>query len=190
METKDIINSILRLSYLSGALEMTYTESEGEITEYTEALEEQKRLIEGLIDSENGIDQLGRWLKAKEEQDSILKDEAAKISRLRAANSKTIDFIKDIITSYMMSTGKEKITGELYSFAQYTSSKCSSNNDAIKEDFANVVEQVVRAAGVPDFVKVEVSGNNTVAKNMEQFPSDYFALSSKQTVKFNKPRKA
>lgn len=79
------------------ALEETYMENEGEITEETEHMEQEISGLQELLTTE-GIDLLGGWLKAKEDKKKSLKAEKDYITRQMAAIDETIDFIKDKVT--------------------------------------------------------------------------------------------
>ena len=105
MHYKDIQTALATLARLSYELEDKYIENEGEITEETEALEEQKAAISDLLSGE-GIDTLGRWLKSKEDELKTYKAEKDAAARRMKSIDNTIDFVKSKITEVMNANGQ------------------------------------------------------------------------------------
>lgn len=189
MITTEALKGIHRLRKIEWELQNLYEENGGEITAETQALEEEKAIIFDVLDNDGGVDALGRWLKSVEDEEKALKDEAAAIAAKRKRNAQKQDFIKGVISEYLKFRGEDKVRGSVYSFSSYTSSTCKANDDAIRDVYQHYSEDILKKAGVPEFVKVSVSGNVTAAKAMEEFPDEFFDITSKDTVKFSKPRR-
>ena len=163
MDYKEMNQILATLDQATIALEETYMENEGEVTEETEQLEAQIASLKELLSGE-GIDLLGGWLKAKEDKKKSLKAEKDYITRQMAAIDETIEFIKDKITEVMKATGQEKIKGDRgYSFTVTHSVKTDVNKDALKAFYADRVEEAIRAAHIPEYISVSLTASSTKA---------------------------
>jgi hypothetical protein len=91
MKYNEIQDALETLARVSSELENRYIETEGEITPETEELEDQLAAIRQLLDG--GIDDLGRWLKAKEDEKATYKAEKAAADRRIKSVDNTIAFI-------------------------------------------------------------------------------------------------
>ena len=172
------------------ALEETYMENEGEITEETEQMEQEISGLQELLTKE-GIDLLGGWLKAKEDKKKSLNAEKDYITRQMAAIDETIDFIKDKVTEVMKATGQEKIKGDRgYSFTATHSVKTDVDKDVLKALYADKVEEAIRAAHIPAYVGVSLTASSTKANELGIMEGDeeIFSTTEKDTVTFRKPR--
>lgn len=67
MNTQEINEAIAKLNGLTWDLENAYIENGGEVTEETEKMEAVLAEVKGLLTTE-GVDSLGRWLKAKQDE--------------------------------------------------------------------------------------------------------------------------
>lgn len=185
------MNQVLaNLDQATIALEETYMENEGEITEETEQLEHEISGLQELLTTE-GIDLLGGWLKAKEDKKKSLKAEKDYITRQMSAIDETIDFIKDKVTEVMKATGQEKIKGDRgYSFATTISTKTEVDKDVLKALYAHKVEEAIRAAHVPAYVGVSLTASVTKANELGILEGDeeIFSTTEKDTVTFRKPK--
>ena len=172
------------------ALEETYMENEGEITEETEQMEQEISGLQELLTTE-GIDLLGGWLKAKEDKKKSLKAEKDYITRQISAIDETIDFIKDKVTEVMKATGQEKIKGDRgYSFTATHSVKTDVDKDVLKALYADKVEEAIRAAHIPAYVGVSLTASSTKANELGVLEGDeeIFSTTEKDTVTFRKPK--
>ena len=172
------------------ALEETYMENEGEITEETEQMEQEISGLQELLTTE-GIDLLGGWLKAKEDKKKSLKAEKDYITRQMAAIDETIDFIKDKVTEVMKATGQDKIKGDRgYSFTAAHSVKTDVDKDVLKALYADKVEEAIRAAHIPAYVGVSLTASSTKANELGVLEGDeeIFSTTEKDTVTFRKPK--
>ena len=111
MDYRELNQVLERLDQATRTLEDTYMETEGEVTETTEQLEQEISDLKELI-SKEGVDLLGGWLKSKEDKKKSLKAEKDYIARQMAAIDETIEFIKGKINQVMVSTGQEKVKGD------------------------------------------------------------------------------
>ena len=190
MDYKEMNQVLVTLDQATIALEETYMENEGEITEETEQMEQEISGLQELLNTE-GIDLLGGWLKAKEDKKKSLKAEKDYITRQMAAIDETIDFIKDKVTEVMKATGQEKIKGDRgYSFTATHSVKTDVDKDILKALYADKVEEAIRAAHIPAYISVSLTASSTKANELGVLEGDeeIFSTTEKDTVTFRKPK--
>lgn len=190
MDYKEMNQVLATLDQTTIALEETYMENEGEITEETEQMEQEISGLQELLTTE-GIDLLGGWLKAKEDKKKSLKAEKDYITRQMAAIDETIDFIKDKVTEVMKATGQEKIKGDRgYSFTATHSVKTDVDKDILKALYADKVEEAIRAAHIPAYIGVSLTASSTKANELGVLEGDeeIFSTTEKDTVTFRKPK--
>ena len=190
MNYKEMNQVLVTLDQATIALEETYMENEGEITEETEQMEQEISGLQELLTTE-GIDLLGGWLKAKEDKKKSLKAEKDYITRQMAAIDETIDFIKDKVTEVMKATGQEKIKGDRgYSFTTTHSVKTDVDKDVLKALYADKVEGAIRAAHIPAYIGVSLTASSTKANELGVLEGDeeIFSTTEKDTVTFRKPK--
>lgn len=190
MDYKEMNQVLATLDQATIALEETYMENEGEITEETEHMEQEISGLQELLTTE-GIDLLGGWLKAKEDKKKSLKAEKDYITRQMAAIDETIDFIKDKVTEVMKATGQDKIKGDRgYSFTATHSVKTDVDKDVLKALYADKVEEAIRAAHIPAYVSVSLTASSTKANELGVLEGDeeIFSTTEKDTVTFRKPK--
>ena len=190
MDYKEMNQVLATLDQATIALEETYMENEGEITEETEQMEQEISGLQELLTTE-GIDLLGGWLKAKEDKKKSLKAEKDYITRQMAAIDETIDFIKDKVTEVMKATGQEKIKGDRgYSFTTTHSVKTDVDKDILKALYADKVEEAIRAAHIPAYISVSLTASSTKANELGVLEGDeeIFSTTEKDTVTFRKPK--
>ena len=190
MDYKELNQALATLDQATIALEETYMENEGEITEETEQMEQEISGLQQLLTTE-GIDLLGGWLKAKEDKKKSLKAEKDYITRQISAIDETIDFIKDKVTEVMKATGQDKIKGDRgYSFTATHSVKTDVDKDVLKALYADKVEEAIRAAHIPAYVGVSLTASSTKANELGVLEGDeeIFSTTEKDTVTFRKPK--
>ena len=190
MDYKEMNQVLATLDQATIALEETYMENEGEITEETEQMEQEISGLQELLTTE-GIDLLGGWLKAKEDKKKSLKAEKDYITRQMAAIDETMDFIKDKVTEVMKATGQEKIKGDRgYSFTATHSVKTDVDKDVLKALYADKVEEAIRAAHIPAYIGVSLTASSTKANELGVLEGDeeIFSTTEKDTVTFRKPK--
>ena len=190
MDYKEMNQVLATLDQATIALEETYMENEGEITEETEHMEQEISGLQELLTTE-GIDLLGGWLKAKEDKKKSLKAEKDYITRQISAIDETIDFIKDKVTEVMKATGQDKIKGDRgYSFTATHSVKTDVDKDVLKALYADKVEEAIRAAHIPAYISVSLTASSTKANELGVLEGDeeIFSTTEKDTVTFRKPK--
>lgn len=190
MDYKELHQVLADLDQAMLTLEDLYIEGEGEVTEETEQLEAKVSGLKELLTGE-GIDLLGGWLKAKEDKKKSLKAEKDYISRQMVAVDGTIEFIKDKITEVMRATGQDKLKGDRgYSFTATHSVKTEVDKDVLKRCYGEIVEDAIRAAGVPAYIGVSLTASSTKAKEdgVQDGDEDIFVTTEKDTVTFRKPK--
>ena len=190
MDYKELNQALATLDQATIALEETYMENEGEITEETEQMEQEISGLQEILTTE-GIDLLGGWLKAKEDKKKSLKAEKDYITRQISAIDETIDFIKDKVTEVMKATGQDKIKGDRgYSFTATHSVKTDVDKDVLKALYADKVEEAIRAAHIPAYISVSLTASSTKANELGVLEGDeeIFSTTEKDTVTFRKPK--
>lgn len=190
MDYKEIQDLLSALDYASYKLENLYVENEGEVTEETELLEGQVSAMKALLNGE-GVDYLGRWLKAKEDKKKAIKAEKDYLTRQMEAIDKTISFIKAKINEVMTATGCEKVKGELgYSFATAISKTTQVDKDLLAAAYAEKVETAIREAHIPPYIGVTLTASSTKYEQfrIEGLDEDLFVTTETPTVRFTKPR--
>ena len=191
MKFKDIQDALGTLARLSAELEEQYIENEGEVTPEAEALEEQKAAVADLLKGE-GIDSLGRWLKAKEDEIKMWKAEKDAAARKVKSVQNTIDFIKAIIGDVMDVTGEEKVKGNYYSFSRYVSEKNTVNMDELNERWLGIAEKGAREMGLPGYIDVELKTSVTKIQDWAHTHDGhgvaFLETATADAVRFTKPR--
>ena len=182
-DVQDALETLARVSY---DLEDKYIENDGEVTDETEAMEAQKRAIQDLLGSD-GIDTLGRWLKAKEDELKTFKAEKDAAARRMKSVENTIDFVKAKITEVMQATGQDRAKGMFYSFTATVSNTTKVDSDLLNERYQAIAERAIRAAGVPDYVTMKLDAKVSLVPEGQETP-DVFITTSRDTVRFTKPR--
>ena len=190
MNYKELDQVLANLAQAISTLEDLYIEGEGEVTEETEQMED---LISGLKEllTQDGIDLLGGWLKAKEDKKKSLKAEKDYITRQMAAIDETIEFIKTKINQILVATGQEKVKGDRgYSFAATTSVKTEVDKEVLKTIYADRIEEAIRAAHIPAYVGVTLTASSSKADALGLVEGDeeIFHTTYTPSVRFTKPR--
>lgn len=187
MTYKDIQDALATLNRLSVELEDQYIENEGEVAEATEEMEARKAAVQDLLQNE-GIDALGRWLKTKEDEVKMWKAEKAAADRKVKSAQNTVDFVKAKIAEVMAMTGMDKAKGAYYSFSKYVSEKAAVNQDELDRLYLDIATSAARAAGLPDFVDVQLKTTTTVLKEADA--TELLDITTGDAVRFTKPRGA
>ena len=185
---KDVKAAQDELDILSAQYEEQMFEDGGEVTEVSENLERQKEVVSDLLAGE-GIDTMGRVIKAKEDFIKTLKAEQDSIKRKIKAAESSIEFYKTVITDILHQTGRDKAKGLLYGFTATTSNTTKVDMELLNGRYLEVAEQAIRAAGVPDYVTVKLDAKVSLVPEGEELP-DLFEEVHKDTVRFTKPRAA
>lgn len=191
MNNTDIRTALDSLREMEYYLEEEYMNNGGEVTDYTEKQEAAIAALKELLTTE-GVDSLGRWLKAKEDQVKSLKAEKESVTRqINKANS-TIEYIKSQINNLMVQTGMEKVKGTFYSFTPTTSVKNELDKDLLKSLYEDKVKSAMAAAMIPEYIGVSLTASSTKAKEIGLAEGDECLFSETQTpsVRFTKPKAA
>lgn len=189
MNNKEIRDALSRLHEMEYYLEEEYENNGGEVTDHTEEQESAIAALRELLTTE-GVDSLGRWLKAKEDQVKSLKAEKDSVTRQINKANETIDFIKTQINALMVQTGMEKVKGTFYSFSPTISVKTSVEKEILNEMFLQRVEEKLRGGKKP-IIPVDVT--ITLGASVKALPEGaelpaYFSKVESPSVRFTKPR--
>lgn len=187
MNTQEINAALAALNATSWDLETAYIENGGEVTEETENLEARLAAVKELLTTD-GVDSLGRWLKAKQDEILAAKAEKAAADARIKALQRTEEYIKGEISRILIATGTEKVKGTFYSFAQATSTKTSVLTEALDDAYLEAVTAAARAAGLPECVDVALKTTTTRLKEAGEDMAAFVDVESSPSVKFTKPR--
>ena len=185
MNYADIKAAQDELTVLSAQFEETMVENGGEVTEETDTLAQQALAIEDLLAGE-GIDTLGRIIKAKEDQIKTYKAEKDAIARRIKSVENSIEFFKTVITDILHQTGRDKAKGMLYGFTATTSNTTKVDMELLNGRYMDLAEQAIRSAGIPDYVTIKLDAKVSLVPEGEELP-DLFEEVHKDTVRFTKP---
>ena len=190
MNNKEINSMIESLNASMWAFENYMVENDGVCDEASDQMEEQIGILKDLLTTE-GIDSLGRWLKAKEDEIKSLKAEKDYITRKINAATGTIDYIKTLMNKILTAAQMEEIKGANgYKFQVTTSTKTEVNKDVLKTIYADRIEEAIRAAHIPAYVGVTLTASSTKAAEFGIVEGDeeIFHTTEKPSVRFTKPR--
>lgn len=190
MNNKEINSLIESLNASMWAFENYMVENEGVCDEASDQIEEQIGILKELLTTE-GIDSLGRWLKAKEDEIKSLKAEKDYITRKINAATGTIDYIKSQMNKLLKASGMEEIKGANgYKFQVTTSTKTEVDKDVLKTIYADRIEEAIRAAHIPAYVSVTLTASSSKAAEFGIVEGDeeIFHTTEKPSVRFTKPR--
>ena len=190
MNNKEINSMIESLNASMWAFENYMVENDGVCDEASDQIEEQIGILKDLLTTE-GIDSLGRWLKAKEDEIKSLKAEKDYITRKINAATNTIDYIKSQMNKLLKASGMEEIKGANgYKFQVTTSTKTEVDKDVLKTIYADRIEEAIRAAHIPAYVGVTLTASSTKAAEFGIVEGDeeIFHTTEKPSVRFTKPR--
>ena len=190
MNNKEINSLIESLNASMWAFENYMVENDGVCDEASDKMEEQIGILKDLLTTE-GIDSLGRWLKAKEDEIKSLKAEKDYITRKINAATGTIDYIKTQMNKILTAAQMEEIKGANgYKFQVTTSTKTEVDKDVLKTIYADRIEEAIRAAHIPAYVGVTLTASSAKAAEFGIVEGDeeIFHTTEKPSVRFTKPR--
>jgi len=187
MNYQEIQEALAAVARLSEELETQYIENDGEVTQEAEAIEAELSALKALLQGE-GIDELGRWLKAKEDQLATFKAEKAAADRRVKSVQNSIDFVKAKIREVMDMTGTEKAKGSYYGFTATVSERSSVDTEELDRLYLDVATSAAHDAGLPAYVDVVLKTTTTALK--EWGATDLLETTRTDTVRFTKPRRS
>lgn len=190
MNNKEINSLIESLNASMWAFENYMVENDGVCDEASDQMEEQIGILKGLLTTE-GIDSLGRWLKAKEDEIKSLKAEKDYITRKINAATGTIDYIKTQMNKILTAAQMEEIKGANgYKFQVTTSTKTEVDKEILKALFLDKVEKKLRGGKnpvIPADVTFSLGASVSLVPEGAVLPS-YYKRTSSPSCKFSKPR--
>ena len=190
MNNKEINSLIESLNASMWAFENYMVENDGVCDEASDQMEEQIGILKELLTTE-GIDSLGRWLKAKEDEIKSLKAEKDYITRKINAATGTIDYIKTQMNKILTAAQMEEIKGANgYKFQVTTSIKTEVDKEILKELFLDKVEKKLRGGKnpvIPADVTFSLGASVSLVPEGAVLPS-YYRRTSSPSCKFTKPR--
>lgn len=190
MNNKEINSLIESLNASMWAFENYMVENDGVCDEASDQMEEQIGILKELLTTE-GIDSLGRWLKAKEDEIKSLKAEKDYITRKINAATGTIDYIKTQMNKILTAAQMQEIKGANgYKFQVTTSIKTEVNKEILKELFLDKVEKKLRGGKnpvIPADVTFTLGASVSLVPEGQELPA-YYARTETPSCKFSKPR--
>lgn len=190
MNNKEINSLIESLNASMWAFENYMVENEGVCDEASDQMEEQIGILKELLTTE-GIDSLGRWLKAKEDEIKSLKAEKDYITRKINAATGTIDYIKTQMNKILTAAQMQEIKGANgYKFQVTTSTKTEVDKEMLKALFLDKVEKKLRGGKnpvIPADVTFSLGASVSLVPEGAVLPS-YYIRTSSPSCKFTKPR--
>ena len=190
MNNKEINSLIESLNASMWAFENYMVENDGVCDEASDQMEEQIGILKELLTTE-GIDSLGRWLKAKEDEIKSLKAEKDYITRKINAATGTIDYIKTQMNKILTAAQMEEIKGANgYKFQVTTSTKTEVDKEMLKALFLDKVEKKLRGGKnpvIPADVTFSLGASVSLVPEGAVLPS-YYKRTSSPSCKFTKPR--
>ena len=190
MNNKEINSLIESLNASMWAFENYMVENDGVCDEASDQMEEQIGILKELLTTE-GIDSLGRWLKAKEDEIKSLKAEKDYITRKINAATGTIDYIKTQMNKILTAAQMEEIKGANgYKFQVTTSTKTEVDKEILKALFLDKVEKKLRGGKnpvIPADVTFSLGASVSLVPEGAVLPS-YYKRTSSPSCKFSKPR--
>lgn len=185
MTQQEIFEAIAELNAATRKLEDLYVELGGEETEETAALEAAKEAIRQVLLGE-GVDDLGRWYKSKQDERDTAKAELETTRRRIKSLDNTLDYISGLIGIILDAAGETKVKGSWYGFARTTSTKSSVLQDEIDGHFLPWVEEAARKAGLPEGIDVVLKTTTTALK--DHGLDEFYVTETTPAVRFSKPR--
>lgn len=187
MNNKDINAALAALNETLFLLDEEYMENGGEVTETTEAMEQEIESLKALLEGE-GIDSLGRWLKSKEDLIKTLKAERDAVTRQIKKTEEGIEYIKGQIYNVLTALEKDKVKGTFYSFAPAISRKTEVDKEILEDKYLasvnNALEQIL-----PPWVTYKLSASvKAIPTEYEGHLPEEFRVVETPTCKFTKPR--
>lgn len=190
MNNKEINSLIESLNASMWAFENYMVENEGVCDEASDQMEEQIGILKELLTTE-GIDSLGRLLKAKEDEIKSLKAEKDYITRKINAATGTIDYIKTQMNKILTAAQMQEIKGANgYKFQVTTSTKTEVDKEILKALFLDKVEKKLRGGKnpvIPADVTFSLGASVSLVPEGAVLPS-YYMRTSSPSCKFSKPR--
>ena len=184
MNVKETLANINRSKYeLEAALDENGGELTPELLEQYSALEEMKALL-----ADEGVDELGRWLKSVQDEKAALKAEADAAARRVKNLAGYEDYIKFLIGQALDAIGTEKVKGQYYGFARKTSVTNKVNQEHLDETFLAAAEHAVRLAGIPTWVGVQLKATATGLKEAGEDALAFLDTTEAPSLSFTKPR--
>lgn len=188
MNNQDITGLLEQLTIIQRNYENELEGNGGEITDVVLGIEEEMLAVKEALTG-GGIDALGEWLCAKEDEKQRCKDRKAREDARIKSIDRCIDYIKGRIREVMDATGVDSFKGDYYGFKSYDSVKTSANKDEIAKRYGDIVEDAIRKAGVPDYITFTLGASIKRVPEGDDIP-EVFDVTDDYTVRFSKPRKS
>ena len=186
MNIKETLANIARAKYeLENAVEENGGELTPELLEQYNDLEDMKALL-----ADEGVDELGRWLKSVQDELAARKAEADAAAR-KVKNLKGYeDYVKWLIGQALDAIGQEKVKGSFYGFARKTSTTNKVNTEALEETFRLNLVEAHKVAGLPGWIHLEMKTTTTELKEAGEDAAAFLETTSTPSLGFTKPRAA
>lgn len=186
MDNKAINEALAHLASLEWHIDNELADNGGEITDEIQEGIDISEDIRALLQDE-GVDSLGRWLKAVQDKKATLKAEKDAILRKIKAAEETESYVRQQVRRVLDALGIDKAKGNCYSFTASDSRTITADTEKVKSLFADKVEKAIRSAGVPDYIGVTLRAISSAVHEGEPLP-EVFSVEETATTTFRKPR--
>lgn len=188
MNHSKLQEALRTLDRLKEQLDAELTESEGEVTEQIVTDLEAKEALKELLTKE-GIDYLGGWLKAVEDEKEAHKIEKVYVERRLKNCEWTIDHIRSLMNETLVAAELTEAAGAYgYKFKVGTKTETTVNKTIINERYRDVIYEAAHTAGVPADITISLDASISKVAEGDAIP-DYYTRTVTGRAGFTKPRK-
>lgn len=190
MKVREIREILDRLREEKFRLQVELEDNGGEVTESVLSREEAVASLKALLLSKDGVDSLGRFLRANEDEVQGYKDEKKHLDALIKKTEGYNDFLLGLIDEILKECDFENAKGNLgYSFARHTSVTTSVETKMLRERFLKRAQEACLQAGIPSDVTISLSASISKLSEGSEIP-EWYNVSSVARATFRKPQRA
>lgn len=190
MKVREIREILDRLREEKFRLQAELEDNGGEVTESVLSREEAIASLKALLLSKEGVDSLGRFLRANEDEVLGYKDEKKHLDALIKRTEGYNDFLLGLINEILKECEVENAKGNLgYSFTTHTSVTTSVDTKMLRERFLKRAQEAVLEAGIPSDVAISLSASISKVSEGSEIP-EWYNVSSVGRATFRKPQRA
>ena len=193
MNIKEIIANINRSKYeLEAALEENGGELTPELLALNDNLEDMKALL-----ADEGVDELGRWLKSVQDEKAALKAEADAAARRVKNLTSYEDYVKGLVGEAMDALdlptndkGEKVAKGQYYGFKRTTSTTNKVDEETLNSLYLTRIEMAMQRALIPEYVHIKLTASTKELQQAGGKALDLLNTTETPALSFTKPRAA
>ena len=190
MTVREIRDILERLREEKFRLQVELEDNGGEVTESVLSREEAIASLKQLLLSKDGVDSLGRFMRANQYEIQGYRDEKKHLDVLIKKTESYNDLLLGLIDEALKECEVECAKGGLgYSFTHNTSVTTSVDTKMLRERFLKKAQDAMYAAGVPNDVTISLSASISKVSKDAILP-DWYNVSSVGRATFRKPQRA